>query len=326
MSRPRHTIIYTHGAGRLGNQVIRFAHWIAWVRANRGSVEVLNFSFWPYAHYFAAWQESPGCVFPLRGGWPDRWARWRAALPGPLLRFAEERSRSFRVVQGLGGKIPGSQAIALDVPAGEILDLDEAAFLERVTARRVTTLSGWRIASWRLVAEQQDELRKLFRPAETFAEPARNFIRRVRAEHDLVIGVLIRQSDYRVWDDGRFFYSSARYAAWIREAVALHPGRRVAFVVASEEAQDPAVFAGLPVYFATGNPGAGGHWVQNWIELAECDVIMSPPSTFSATAAFLGDAPLWPLVALEQKLALDQVVPDGMIGAAHHPIFSRSVK
>jgi hypothetical protein len=106
----------------------------------------------------------------------------------------------------------------------------------------------------------------------------------------------------------------------------LHPRRRVAFVIASEEAQNRALFAGLPCHFATGNPGESGHWFEKWIELAACDVIITPPSTFSATAAFLGGVPLWPVVHARQTMTLDQIVPDGMVGAARHPIFSRSVK
>src|ERR1019366_8455995 len=114
------------------------------------------------------------------------------------------------------------------------------------------------------------------------------------------VGVHIRQSDYRQWDNGRFYFSTAQYAGWIRQLVDLHPGRRIAVVVASDEWQDPAQFAGLPIYPATGNPNAGGHWFENWIELSLCDIVVCPPSTFSATAAFLGEVPLWPVMAEDQ--------------------------
>lgn len=325
MRRPP-TIIYTHGAGRLGNQVIRFAHWIAWARAHPGAVEILNFSFWPFAHFFAQWRQHPGCVFPVRGGWPDRLARCRSALPECVRQVSEKRSRAPRLVQALGGRVPGSQAIALDIHAGEILDLDDPTFLSRVDVRRYTTLSGWRIASWRLVADQERELREYFRPADDLAGPAHDFLRTLRATNELLIGVLIRQSDYREWDDGRFYFSSDQYAQWLRQVCDLHAGKRLAFVIASEVAQDEARFTGLPCHFATGNPGGCGHWFENWIELAGCDVIVTPPSTFSATAAFLGGVPLWPVLESSQQMALEQIIPDGMIGAARHPVFSRSVK
>lgn len=326
MTVPPHMVIYTHGGGRLGNQVMRFAHWMAWARAHAGEVEVLNLAFWPFAQYFTVWREHPACVFPLRAGRTDRLARWRTALPPWLRTWGEERCRLQRVVQAAGRWHPGWQAVALDDVRGESIDLGDPKFMMHIARRPVTTCSGWKIASWRLLGEQQAQLREFFRPAPEFAQRPAEFIAALRQQHDIVIGMLIRQSDYRVWDDGRFYFSTAKYAEWIRQLLDLHSGQRVAVVVASEDWQDPAFFAGLPVYLATGNPRAGGHWFENWIELSLCDFVVSAPSTFSATAAFLGGVPLWPVVATDQAMAFDQLMGDGMVGAARHPVFSRSVK
>lgn len=323
MTRPAHTVIYTHGGGRLGNQIVRFAHWMAWTRAHAG-VEVIDVSFWPFAHFFSVWSGHPGCVFPLRDAVADRFARWRAKLPGGV--FGDYDSRLRRAVHALGHVTPGWQAIALDVAAQQSIDLDDPAFVARVSRRRVTTCSGWKIASWPMLAARQQELRTFFRPAERFARPAEEFMARVRARHDVVIGMLIRQSDYSVWNEGRFYFSTADYARWIRELVELHRDRRPAVVVASEDWQDPAAFAGLPVYLASGNPKAGGHWFENWVELSLSDVVVSAPSTFSATAAFAGGLPLWPIVHRAQRMEPDQVLADGMVGAARHPEFSLAVK
>jgi hypothetical protein len=326
MKSPAQTVIYTHGGGRLGNQVLRFAHWMAWARAHPGQVEVCNFAFWPFAAYFAVWREHPGCVFPLRAGRADRLARWRMALPRRLREWSEERSRLPRLVQAAGRWRPGWQAIALNIAREESIDLDDPGFLTRIARRPVTTCSGWKIAGWRLVAEQEGELRPLFRPVPEFERRSADFMAGLRQRHEVVIGIFIRQSDYCEWHDGRFYFSTAQYAAWIRQLLDLHGGRRVAIVVASEEWQEPALFAGLPVFFATGTPNAGGHWFESWVELSRCDFVVSPPSTFSATAAFLGAIPLWPVVSVEQNLAFDQLMADGMIGAARHPVFSLAVK
>lgn len=326
MTTPPHTVIYTHGAGRLGNQILRFAHWMAWVRAQEGQVEVLDLAFWPYADYFAMWREYPGCVFPARPGRADRLARWRAALPGWLRQRSENRDRLPRIVHAAGRWRPGWQAIALGNGEGEVIDLGDPAFFTRVARCAVTTCSGWKISSWRLFAEQQAELREFFRPAPEFARRAQEFMAPLRARHDVVAGLLIRQSDYRTWADGSFFFPTPTYVAWIRQLLDLHPGRRVAVVVASEEWQDPALFAGLPCHFATGCVGAGGHWFENFAELSLCDFVISAPSTFGAAAAFVGAVPLWPVATADQKLSFDQLLHDGMAGAARHPVFSRSVK
>jgi hypothetical protein len=326
VNTPAHTVIYTHGGGRLGNQVLRFAHWIAWARTQPGEVEVLNLAFWPYARFFAEWQAHPGCLYPVRGGWADRLARWRSALPGWLREMSEKNTRLPRVVQAAGHWWPGWGAVELDIVREESADLADPRFCATVTRHAVTTCCGWKIASWPMVATQQSDLRPFFRPAVPYARPAEAFIGGLRAQHDLVVGVFIRQSDYREWNDGRFWFPTTQYAAWIRQLLDLHPGRRVAFVVASEVRQDPAVFAGLPVHFATGSVNAGGPWFESWVELSLCDFIVSPPSTFSATAAWLGAVPLWPVGAADQVMAFNQLIGDGLVGAARHPVFSLAVK
>jgi hypothetical protein len=292
MNAAPHQVIYTHGAGRLGNQVIRFLHWMAWTRAQAGQVEVLNLAFWPFARFFEVWRDHPGCVFPVRDGREDDWARRRARLPGWLRRGLEQSNRLPRIVQAAGHWRSGWQAIDRDIRREETIDLDDPAFLATVTQQAVTTCSGWRIASWQLVAEHQAHLRRYFQPAAEYGRPAIEFIQRLRQDHDVVIGLFIRQSDYREWDDGRFYFSTPQYADWIRQLTPLYTEKRIAVMIVSEVKLEISDFAGLPCFFGTGEPNGTAPWLENWVELSLCDVIVSVPSTFSATAAFLGDVPL----------------------------------
>lgn len=323
MSKPA-TLIHTYGGGRLGNQVIRLAHWLAWTRAHPGQVRVIDLGFWRYAKYFTHWAEQPGCAFPQPSTMANLLAELQGWAPEWILNRAEPRFQ--RLVQAAGRRWPGGGAIALDDTRGEGFDLDDPAFLRDITRRRFTTCSGWKIASWRLVAEQQTELRAYFRPKPQWTSAAVDFIADLHARHDLVIGVQIRQSDYRRWNRGRYFFPTSQYVAWLRQLLDLHAGRRVAFVVVSEERQDPGQFAGLPVYFATGSVNAGGPWFESWVALSRCDLVVSPPSTFSATAAWLGAVPLWPVWAAGQALAPDQLLRDPLIDASRHPGFSQCVQ
>ena len=131
-------VIYTHGGGRLGNQVLRFAHWMAWALEHAGEVEVLNFAFWPYARDFETWRAHPGCVFPLRAGRADRLAVRHAAAPAWMRRRLEKKTRLGRIVQAAGHAWPGWQAVDLDIVREENLKLD-TNFLARVRRRAVTT-------------------------------------------------------------------------------------------------------------------------------------------------------------------------------------------
>lgn len=319
-----HRVIFTRGGGRFGNQVLRFIHWAGWAQS-RADIEVLNLSFWPYARHFAVWRQAPACIVPSwAGGWTNTVARVVTGVPRIRATWSGHQ-RVQRAVDWLGRHLPAWQAVALDDAAGETINLDAPVWIERVKRARVTTCSGWRFSAWRSVAEQADAIRPLFRLTDEIQSAADVCVSRLRREADRVIGVFIRQSDYSVWQNGRFCFSTTKYAEWMRGVAAFEKGR-VAFLVASEDVQDRKAFAGLPVHFASGSANAGGHWIASWAELMRCDAILTPPSTFAATAAFVGKIPLWPVMSADQVMIPEQQIHDGLGGAAAHPVFSCSVQ
>lgn len=321
----RSTLLYTHGGGRLGNQLLRFAHWIAWALEHEGEVDVLDFAFWPYAALFAQWGQFPGCTFPLRPGLASRLAQMVEGLPPRWRRPLQNGYRVPRLLHRLGGWYPGWQSIELDDAAGEQIELDDPGFLARVRDCPVTTCAGWGFTSWRAVEAHEAALRSLFRPSAAWMERGRTFMESIRGKHGCVIGVLIRQTDYRAWRDGRFCYTTEQYARWIRQLLDLRPGPSPALVIACDERQDPRALSGLPYFFSRGAFNEGGHWFESLVALSLCDLILSPPSTFAAAAAFIGHVPLLPLTEERQEVTAAQLLPAGLAQAARHPVFSLAV-
>ena len=314
-----HKIIYTHGGGRLGNQVLRFAHWLAWAQEHAGAVEVRNLAFWPYAQYFETWRAHPGCVFPLRADAWDEVARARQWLPGWVRHRLDWRVQ--HQVHALGRRRAGWQAISLDDAADEALDLGDPALARKISNRSTTTCAGWRIASWELLARHQAAVRGLLQPARDFAAGADDFIGTLRQRHGFIIGVHLRQGDYRGWHEGRFLFPADRYLGWIRQALGLYAAQNPAVVLVSDAPVAGVAGSDLPVYQRPER-----HAMKDWTALSRCDVILCPPSTFPATAAFVGGRPLWPVTRADQVLDRAQLIADGLPGAARHPEFSLAVK
>lgn len=148
----------------------------------------------------------------------------------------------------------------------------------------------------------------------------------MRRRFDFVIGLFIRHGDYRTWQGGRFFHPLVQYEKWAHEMVSLYSGSRVGVLVTSDEPVPDSAFRGLPVEFATGSANRGGHWFGSFLQLAACDVIVSPPSTFSACAAFLGNRPIWPILNGGQQLASTPLFENHLFEAARDPIFSVAVR
>jgi hypothetical protein len=279
---------------------------------------VVNPAFWPYASLFEGSAAHPGCVAPGNLAMADLLAKGRSCLPAWFLKRAEWRTQ--HVVHALGWCVPGMQR----VHHRDSIDLDGDAFFRRVSSHRVTTCAGWRIAGWARVARRQEELRAYFQPAGEHAARARMFIAAQRKRFGRLVGVLIRQGDYMTWRDGRFGYPTEDYVSWMKQVLELEGGR-VGFVITSDTIQDPARFDGLPHVFSTGSANTGGPAIASFAELAGCDVILGPPSTFAAMAAFIGHRPLWPLYEREQVLLREQVMSDALLAAAADPVYSLAV-
>ena len=315
------TVVYAHGGGRFGNQFLRFAHWLAWAMECENRTRIIDLAFWPYAPLFATWESYPGCLYPLQRSWIHSLARLRRWTPQQIIRHGEWRMERW-IARG-ARRCPGVAAVALNDAAGEEMPLTPEMF--RGGARAVVC-SGWKFTAWAALERQENKVRELFKPAIEPAAISDAFVAALRQRYDILIGLFVRRGDYREWADGRYHYPWESYVRWIRDLGALYPGRRVGVVLTGDEALPLSLWAELPVVPATGSVNAGGHWFESFLELAACDYVVSPPSTFSACAAFLGNRPLWPLWRSDQKLSIDQIMPRHIFDARRDAIFSIAVQ
>lgn len=318
------TVYYSHGGGRYGNQVLRFAHFVAWVEEHRGAVEVVDLPMWPYIRTLAAYDRSPAAIYPVRGSTWNPIARLISALPESLSRSAFTKFRE-RLTPPHGRRRLGMLCIDAGADDGNGIDLADPKFLAAVRDAGHVWLHGFRIASWPLFEKHADAIRSHLALHERYLPPARRVVEELRRERPFLIGVLCRQTDYRRHHDGRFFLSIEEYRARLEELAELYGGRdKVGFVVTSDEAQPESAFAGLAHRFATGSEGRGGHFLESLAALSMCDVVSGAASTFAGWAAFLGAKPYLPLLP-SRPAARDHVLTRALSDAALHPIYGRTI-
>jgi hypothetical protein len=140
--------------------------------------------------------------------------------------------------------------------------LGSEEFLGRVRGRREVLLAGWRLRDWQLFEKHQAVIRRFLMPAERFRRIAEGMIRDLRQRHDVLVGLLIRQDDYRLWCGGKFFFTTEQYRGFLLQLRERY-GPRAAFVVAADERQPEDAFAGLDVHLCTGAMGQPGHYMPN---------------------------------------------------------------
>jgi len=321
MAKPLPMVIYAYGGGRFGNQFLRFAHWLAWVLDCHNNVRVVDLPFWPYASLFATWSEYPGCVYPLQRSWIDRIAGCRQWLHPRVIRHGEWRMQ--RVFACGARCLPGVRTLVLDDAAGEERTLSPETFRD---GSGPIVCAGWRFSAWAALERHEEPVRALLQPAIRPAGISETFVAELRKRYDVLVGLFVRRGDYREWAGGQYYYPWESYIRWSSELPALFPGRRVGIVLTGDEMLPLPLWTELPAVPATGSVNRKGHWFESFLELAACDYVVSPPSTFSACAAFLGNRPLWPLLCPDQKLSIDQIMPRHVFAARSDSIFSLAVK
>jgi hypothetical protein len=162
---------------------------------------------------------------------------------------------------------------------------------------------GWKFSDYAGIRKHREGIARYFTPVAPVRKPVEALISRARTMGDLLVGVHIRQEDYRSWKNGIHFYETERYVQWMREIVESNPGGRVVFVVCASDALDESLFRGIPSLKGPGFPACDLH------ALSLCDKIIGPPSTFSAWASYHGGVPL---CVLRDKNAF--VTPENFLG------------
>ncbi len=299
MTPPKNQKLFTIGlrCGRLANRTILFANFIA--LAEEQGHRLINFTFHSYSEFFEGTRENIYCRYPR----PQR-RSWMDIVPGvaAFLRKTRIPYHLTRATAALNEHFPifGDKVQTLhELPGTKITLLDGPEYQEKIRPAKIIFVYGWWLRTPSLVKKHGDKIRAYFRPVEKFEKASRDAIEPLRHGADIVIGVHIRQGDYRGWQGGRYFFPTSRYAAWMRELAAQFPEPQGSFFVCSDEARSASEFPGLTVAFGTDSP------MSDIYALARCDYILGTKSTFSQWASFYGEKPLLQVCGTDEPAKLE---------------------
>jgi hypothetical protein len=271
-------------AGRLANRLILFANFIALAEEQRH--RLVNVTFHSYAEHFETTRRDIYCQYP-----PPARRSWMDVVPGvaPAVRATRVLYRLVRAACVVNDRFPvwGRRVIRLRASGDSaVTRLEDPAVQAQIAPARVVFIYDWGFRAPQWVQRHGRRIRAFFRPLEPIERASRQAVDRLRQQGEVVVGVHIRQGDYRNWKQGRYFFPASRYAEWMRRMQEQFPGRKVAFFVCSDVPRSAAEFPGLAVHLGGASP------VLDLYTLAGCDYVMGPPSTFSQWASFYGEKPL----------------------------------
>jgi hypothetical protein len=283
--------------GRLANRLIIFANFVA--LAEEQGHRLINFTFHSYSELFEGTKENVYCRYPR----PQK-RSWMDVVPG-IAAFLRKTRLPYHVTRNTARvneyfPLFGDRVVTLhEFPGSHYTLLEGPAYQEKIRPARIVFVYGWWMRTPALVQKHGDKIRAYFRPIKEYADASRAAVESLRRNAEVVIGIHIRQGDFRGWLDGKYFFQPEHYAGWMRELVEQFPGRRVGFLVCSDEPRSAAEFPGLAVGFGAGSP------VGDLYALAQCDYILGPRSTFSQWASFYGEKPLLHVHSRNDLVKLD---------------------
>jgi hypothetical protein len=271
--------------GRLCNRLFNAAHILAFAIENNHSF--VNLAFYEYSEYFSATQNDIYCRYPVHPGHNKN--NKKVAIILYYLSYFVASLSLFLKKLCLGTKWLGFSAVKPGKGEHIILDAQPAPLsIDFSRQNQAIFFQGWNLRAFESLKKHQDKVREYFKPTEAYQKQVAEFIKSNREGYDVLLGIVIRHGDYRRWEKGKYFYSLDTYLNLMKQLEALLSGKKINFLIFSDEEQDTSSFtaANLNFYFRS------GHIIENLYSLAQCDYIVTPPSTYGMWASFYGKVPL----------------------------------
>lgn len=284
------TVIISAKAGRLGNRLFLSAYFMA--NAMRHGYRLMNPALGEYADCFEGSIGDPWCGFPRAG------ATWEPE-------FASQcRNMILMACSAVAGVMAGRQ---IDIRStadvrDEVYDLNKESFRKLLDRGGFLFAKGWKFRDDVNLVHYRQAIADYFTPITAIRKKAEDAVARARHGGSPVIGVHIRQGDYRGWKGGVHYFETGQYAHWMSEVTSLYPEKKPTFLICSSDPVDFRLFGHLPVMAGPGQVVADLH------ALSLCDAIMGPPSTFSTWASYCRSVPLCMLQHHRQQISRSDFV------------------
>lgn len=148
-------------------------------------------------------------------------------------------------------------------------------------------IQNWYFRNYSDFIKYQEQVRQFFTPKEIYISEAREKIKSLRNEYDILIAVHIRRGDYKTFQGGIFYYTDNQYLEWIKKTYSIFRSEgKIIFIVFSNDQID-FNNSDIEANFFVSHFSA----IEDQFLMSECDYIMGPPSTFSWWSSFMGGKP-----------------------------------
>jgi hypothetical protein len=175
-----------------------------------------------------------------------------------------------------------------------IENFDPTFDLQKLNTRKSFELKGFHFSSGELAFKHRSRICDILRFNGSEVLPIDSMLKEAKKRYDLLLGVHIRQKDYKGFYDGNFYLTPHQYLHSVEHFMSLHlPSRSIGVVVCSDDAETLQKIQEVHSEYLYPN----GNIVQDIYALSMCNYIIGPKATtMSSWAAFIGESILLQIV------------------------------
>jgi hypothetical protein len=171
-----------------------------------------------------------------------------------------------------------------------IENFDPSFDLQTLDTSKSYELKGFHFSSSELAFKHRSQICDILRFRKTEVLPIDKLINEAKKRYDALLGVHIRQNDYKRFYDGKFYLTPEQYLQSVEHFKSLHPpSRKIGVLICSDDRKVlQKIQKDHPDYLYP-----KGNIAQDMYALSKCDYNIGPKATtMSAWAAFIGESML----------------------------------
>jgi hypothetical protein len=309
-SRKRiNTIFYIKGGGRFGNQLLTMLHLLAFAKEYKHlNLRIVHIGLVAYN----ALIDPNKPIFYINTAGGKRWPLFiRIIILLQKLGFGKTAHHYSKLIAYTVIANPFKRFITYKSLDMSKYELSDPVFLKALESMNKVALWGWGFRCWDLLEKYKDEVREAIAPKSEFYKKAQKHISKNINPDTFLVGVLIRQTDYDKWHNGKYYFSTPHYEKWIIEAYKqFHKAsKNCKFLICSDQSHQFEMLDNhrIPYFIGSGNKDSGGHYMEDFYGLSMTQTIISPPSTFSGMAAFLKNIPVILIANENQEMDINNI-------------------
>jgi len=278
--KKRIVILDHEGGGRLANQLWNFTSLYAYSLEKNYVLE--NYSFFRYTKFFniATPKNSLIRFFFFDFLYKQHWYR----MLGPYEKFTT-----------LMQTINKSKILVDDrvnpfyLPPSKPINQKQEELIQWIDNNSSETVytSGWLFRNPIGLQKYRKEIIEYFKPKNSILVKIDSLLSPLRLRYKHIIGVHIRQTDYKKWHNGKYFFEQSEIKQILNEYL-IDSNKKIdetVFVICSDGEINQPIFSGLNIVLPEGNEA------EDLFTLSKTDIIIGSNSTYGAWASYYGDIP-----------------------------------